>query len=448
MAKKYVSFREAAKSLGITADELEQHRAAGAIRGFADRGSWKFRKQDVAEFSRSRQADSSPDIPLSDDASDTGKGVSDQLESSDSDVRLFSQESAIDDEDFTDVSDSDSDVRLAGDSGPLLESDDSSASNTSAIQFDGDSDEAMSDSDSDVKLSVDRTDSDIRLADDQSDSDSDVVVSADSDLRLRDDQADTEAISLQDDSDLKLIDDSGISLEADDSGISLEGIDSGFGDDSGITLDAPDSGIAIAADQDSGISLEGDMGSTKPMPMQAIPGTGDAVVDTGAQTKHMDAPEPESTSEFDLERLEVEGDEDDFATDTSVLMFDDEGTDTGERAAVADDEGFDDADFEDDFAGEFEDDAMDDVFDAQDEDDGFDAGESHVGGFVSPDAVGAMVAAEAPWGNGLTALVGVGTVASLLCAFAGFELVRTMWMWFVPGGEGSSFLSMIGGLFG
>ena len=62
MAKKYLSLEEAASLLSMTTDQLMKVREQGDIRGFADRGSWKFREQDIDEFQRSRQADSSPDF--------------------------------------------------------------------------------------------------------------------------------------------------------------------------------------------------------------------------------------------------------------------------------------------------------------------------------------------------------------------------------------------------
>ena len=42
--------------LEITPEELERERESGAIRGFANRGSWKFREEDINEFARSREA--------------------------------------------------------------------------------------------------------------------------------------------------------------------------------------------------------------------------------------------------------------------------------------------------------------------------------------------------------------------------------------------------------
>ena len=46
MAKKYLSLEEAAGMLGISEDELKRAREKGDIRGFADRGNWKFRQNE------------------------------------------------------------------------------------------------------------------------------------------------------------------------------------------------------------------------------------------------------------------------------------------------------------------------------------------------------------------------------------------------------------------
>ena len=105
-----------------------------------------------------------------------------------------------------------------------------------------------------------------------------------------------------------------------------------------------------------------------------------------------------------------------------------------------DEEAFDDDEFAEDF-----DDEMDEVFEAEDEDE-FEAGKSQVG-FAAP-AGPAARSIEAPWGAAVTAGVAIGSAFSAVGAFAGFELVRTMWMWFQPGGGESSFLLFIGGFFG
>ena len=83
MAKKYLSLEEAASLLGISVDDVRRAREKGDLRGFQDRGSWKFREQDIDEFRRSQQADSSPDMPML-----SADGAID-LASSDSDVRLM-----------------------------------------------------------------------------------------------------------------------------------------------------------------------------------------------------------------------------------------------------------------------------------------------------------------------------------------------------------------------
>lgn len=239
MAKKYLSLDEAAQLLGIAKDQLVRFREQGEIRGFADRGSWKFREEDVEEFLRTRQTDSSPDFPIiaDDESSVLDDDHSDDLSSSDSDVRLYFDESlfADDEEDLKKLKDSDSDVQLTGDSGPKLETD--SGEN---LQKTGTWEPTinLTDSDSDVKLVGARTDADIDLADlaqttQMSDStdmptppESGVLLSdSDSDVRL------AEKVSSDDEDE----DDSGISLFEDldsDSDVKLTGLDGLFGPDS------------------------------------------------------------------------------------------------------------------------------------------------------------------------------------------------------------------------
>ena len=109
-----------------------------------------------------------------------------------------------------------------------------------------------------------------------------------------------------------------------------------------------------------------------------------------------------------------------------------------------DDTSGDDDTFGDDFADEFGEDEMDDVFEADDEED-FESGQSQVG-FAAPGAAAAR-SAEAAWGTGVNAGLVVGSLFSVLGAFAGFELVRTMWMWFKHGTAESGILKVIGDLF-
>ena len=428
----------------------------------------------------------------------------------DSEYDLGLQAGVLDDDDEPSLllSDSDSDVRL-----------DESSPDSSILAAGGE----LQEEDSEIFLDID-SDSDVHLVDSLSvtdDSDSDVMLNSvgsatESDIRLMDgpgagDMGATMAMDLPEDSDLKLIDsrstadgddsgislefdegmlsfdadesgisleidDSGISLEADYSGISLESLDSGalLGDDSGISLDLDDSGLTLEAadsgialfDDDSGISLDADdLGHTQPMAALGG-GRGIDLGKSSANTTEMRLPEPgDNDSEFELAGLD--DDDDDFGTDTSVLMFDDD--DAGDEFSVASQKSVsnDDLDvadfdaddsFEDDlgddwYDDDFEDEEMDDVWDAEDEDsdDGFDTGESKVGGFAAP--AGAAMAAgrmvqDQPWGALWTSFVSVGAVLSVLSAFVGIELVRTMWLWTQPGEPTSGLLGMLGGLFG
>ena len=315
--KKYLSLEEAAALLGIKTDELIRLREKGEVRGFADRGTWKFKADDVEECRRRRQPDSDPDLKIIDDFSSEdedefgGQGTvirkgSQTKADSDSDVRMV-----LDDPDkkknqlsgsSAEVptfggTDSDSDVRLVE---PVKSSGDGSESDVTLVipnaskKTDSDSDVRLVDkplpnvgasasgrspidSDSDVRLAT--TDSDIRLSP-FSDSDSDVKLigpksklqKSDSDVTLLSKKSGRSSVtdagsqthemlpldsSGGDDSSISLAGDSGIRLSG-DSGIRLAG-DSGIAlaGDSGIRLSA-ESGIRLGAS--SGIRLGGDSG--------------------------------------------------------------------------------------------------------------------------------------------------------------------------------------------
>ncbi|MBW3541973.1 MAG: MSCRAMM family adhesin SdrC [Planctomycetes bacterium] len=316
MARKYLTLEEAAAAAGISTDELKQLRESGRIRGFADRGAWKFKPEDIEELGRSRQADSNPDVPiLADDdddelvsvgssvvlaAADSSVGSSvlaadeDELGeqptvvrssvlddepivgggTSDSDVRLILDDSLAESDsdpeiDLGGLSDSDSDVRLVEDSRPSLVDSDSDVRLMPEVE----EAESASDSDSDVKLvpsPAPGSDSDVRLVSDDltQGSDSDVKLlhaTSDSDVRLMPSRSgvgaaraaadDEEIAALSDDSGISLGAASDVALAA-ESGVSLESVG-----DSGIALDSMDSGIALSDDSitlggDSGIALD------------------------------------------------------------------------------------------------------------------------------------------------------------------------------------------------
>ncbi len=199
MAKKYISLAEAAGILNISEDELKQFRSKGDIRGFADRGNWKFRQEDVEEFGRSRQVDSGADLPLLDDPDGDVLSDDDAIAEQPTIIRKSGDNVLGDSALELEGPAPDSGVRLVLDEGltertagsdPPGESDlaqEGSSEGSSAdvpLLADSDSDVALVDSDSDVRL-VD-SDSDIQLAD----SDSDVQLSdSDSDVQLADDSS-------------------------------------------------------------------------------------------------------------------------------------------------------------------------------------------------------------------------------------------------------------------
>ncbi|HTI50005.1 MAG TPA: helix-turn-helix domain-containing protein, partial [Planctomycetaceae bacterium] len=288
MSKKYLSIEEAAAQIGISTAELNRLREKGTIRAFADRGTWKFKEEEVEKLARSRQADSSPDVPLQ--TFDT------PAEGSAADL-LFSDDDAMGSEPTIirtgrdDDSGSDSDVRLIFDDtlnvpeakgGAAPEDSDSDVKLAGAAPASKDAG-----SDSDVKLVTDvepteptGSDSDVRLV--SSDSSGDVKIAKSrsgiqpgsagkeegSAIELAPAGEGSSVISKEGSSVISEGTGEGSSVIESESGISLaehSGIT--LASDSGISLEQPnDSGISLAEEgstvlsSESGISLAGDSG--------------------------------------------------------------------------------------------------------------------------------------------------------------------------------------------
>lgn len=209
MGKKYLSIEEVADLLGIAPSDVTRLREKGEIRAFADRGNWKFKPEDIEELRRTRQFDSGPQVPLKSPSSDDSvlsddEELSEQptiirksppMGTSDSDVRLMTDNLLPDEDDEIGLplSDSDSDVRLASEkpSGKDPGSDSdvklvAPGDSLSDVKLVGEKD--LADSDSDVQLTgaMPDSDSDVQLAGSEG-SDSDVKLSldsSDSDVRL------------------------------------------------------------------------------------------------------------------------------------------------------------------------------------------------------------------------------------------------------------------------
>lgn len=403
--KKYLSLEETAQRLHVTKDQLIRMREAGEIRGFADRGTWKFRQEDVDEVARTKQSDSNPDVPMfgdsgpmviGDELSDSGsstilaEGLGDQKTvirkgdagaASDSDVKLVG-------------ADSDSDITLAPGRDPAA-------------------------SDSDVKLIPepvsDGSDSDVQLIDpaaageDSSDSDVALIGGSDSTvaLDLLPDDSDQASV-LSDDSGLALDSGSSLTLAA-DSGISLEA-------DEGITLDVGgDSGISLEGIGDSGISLEDsdEFGGTVPM-MDAVP-----AVESVEETK-FEIPVMPDDSAFDL-KLKDRG-----ADDTGVLDLGDSGQQSLDDAVFdVDDESGDEEELEvsADILGE--DDELEDL-DIFDADEGLFT-ESGASQEFAPPAAGRQMVVEQEWGGGVVTSLVLSFILMFVGTAISFDLVRAMW---------------------
>ena len=300
--KKYLSLDEAAQQLGLRNEDLNRLREKGDVRGFADRGTWKFKVEDIEELARSRQADSNPEVPMfidsdEEDDDDNFPGLSnsdsafaigsdsamvlddedeaddptvirksrDPMNSSDSDVRLMFDEPMIigpSDSGPLKMDASDSDVRLVGNLVPELDSD-------SDVKLVGDLE-----SDSDVKLVGEETINDISLSRNpglQKGSDSDIRLvppDSDSDVKILgtkpDSDSDVKLVTPETDSDLKLVtpeagSDSDVKvvrhLDNSDSDVQLLGAA-----DSSIALDfePDDSDSASVLSDESGIALGSD----------------------------------------------------------------------------------------------------------------------------------------------------------------------------------------------
>jgi hypothetical protein len=310
MSKKYLSLEEASSFLRMTPAELNKLREKGEIRAFSDRGSWKFREEDVENLSRSRQADSNPELPLlpanegsdefvfeDDDEKDEQPTIfrnnPKSSSSSDSDIRLM-----LDDDSPSSVSDvvlpladSDSDVKLAGEAPrktPKRGSD-------SDVKLVGESGVLAPGSDSDVKLIGAGSDSDVKLIGESAvlakgpGSDSDVRLANETKAPSPDAKTEQFVLPLPDDEGITLapfddepktlvqpapkkpvaskpetgksvLDDDAFPPLAGDSGISLERVaDSGISLDDGSALKlGADSGLSLDLSNDSGISLVGD----------------------------------------------------------------------------------------------------------------------------------------------------------------------------------------------
>ena len=352
MAKRYLGLDEAAEKLGISKEELKRLREKGEIRGFGDRGTFKFKEDDVDELARRLQPSSDPDVPmidgdddgsvLDDDSAADGSGLDGAPSiirrlsgaapsgdvgetdgsifddfgaggASDSDVRLVMDDRLNAGHDggadvLLQLQESDSDVRLSSDAG---------AASGSAIKLGlGDSDSdvrldddcsarlAMPDSDSDVQLFpnasdsgklVPKPDSDVMLVSEEPDSDSDVHLAGDDDsginLGLQSD-SDVRLVSADSDSDVQLLDDAWLAGPRSKNKKDSDS-DAAVLPDSGLNLESTGSGISLISL--SGVNLVG--------PQSGI--ALDRVADSGVSLEKKAADDDSGLARFDDASEEV-----------------------------------------------------------------------------------------------------------------------------------------------
>ncbi|MDB4637759.1 MAG: helix-turn-helix domain-containing protein [Planctomycetaceae bacterium] len=419
MAKKYLSLEEAAEQLGISTDELKKLRESGEIRGFADRSSWKFRDEDVANHSRTMNPNSDAEISAIDD---------------DDDIAFTAEDEPL-------MDDSASDVRLILDDDLTLEEDDDDIDEEIVASL-------GAGSDSDVKLVS---------SDSVADDDSANILVDDDDHSLPEDAtmaAGSSIISGDYDSGITLeAADSGISLEAADSGISLESLDSS------LNLSQDESATEFSLDDDSGISLDGAGDDVeKTVTMESLGDDDEFDMDDTAFEM-----ETAGSSEDEISGL---GDDDD--DDTSVLLLDDDDeSDAGSPTMIGggeDDFEEDSFDLGDDDMGGFDDDDLMveetvigdddelddlDVFDAVDEDfdDDFGGGMGSAGEFAAPVGIRSAAVPEAEMGTGVFVGVVISSLLMALCGLMMIDLMRSMWSYEQPASYNSALLDMIKGFF-
>jgi hypothetical protein len=66
MVQGYYTLEESAGILGMSPDQLKQLARKGEIRSFQDRGTWRFRIQDIQEMARRREGSAEQEVPLGD----------------------------------------------------------------------------------------------------------------------------------------------------------------------------------------------------------------------------------------------------------------------------------------------------------------------------------------------------------------------------------------------
>ena len=296
MASKFVELSEAAKQLGITADELNDARNAGEVHGFRDGSSWKFKPQELERFAEERggSLDAGDNFDdLLDDLNIDGGGGSSVLVSDEAlGAGQESLSSTIIGENSAGAADSDLRLVPAEDEG-----DD--------ISLDDDNDDLQ------LEPLADSTGSDLTLDD-----------ADDDELSLEPATGTGELGAASDELDLDGLDDDDLTVD--------------IGGGSDLTLGTGDSGINLASPADSGLSLEeepleiGSSASGLELPED------DEVISLGAEAGPDDATQLKQEDEFLLSADETDDDGGDESSGSQVIDLEDSAAfeDSGDGAGL------------------------------------------------------------------------------------------------------------------
>ena len=296
MASKFVELSEAAKQLGMSADELNDARNAGEVHGFRDGSSWKFKPQELERFAEERgvSMDAGDNFDdLLDDLDIDGGGGSSVLVSDEAlGAGQESLSSTIIGENSAGAADSDLRLVPAEDEGDDI---------------------SLDDDDDDLQLEplADSTGSDLTLDD-----------ADDDELSLEPATGTGELGAASDELDLDGLDDDDLTVD--------------IGGGSDLTLGTGDSGINLASPADSGLSLEeepleiGSSASGLELPED------DEVISLGAEAGPDDATQLKQEDEFLLSADETDDDGGDESSGSQVIDLEDSAAfeDSGDGAGL------------------------------------------------------------------------------------------------------------------
>ena len=296
MASKFVELSEAAKQLGMSADELNDARNAGEVHGFRDGSSWKFKPQELERFAEERgvSMDAGDNFDdLLDDLDIDGGGGSSVLVSDEAlGAGQESLSSTIIGENSAGAADSDLRLVPAEDEGDDI---------------------SLDDDDDDLQLEplADSTGSDLTLDD-----------ADDDELSLEPATGTGELGAASDELDLDGLDDDDLTVD--------------IGGGSDLTLGTGDSGINLASPADSGLSLEeepleiGSSASGLELPED------DEVISLGAEAGPDDATQLKQEDEFLLSADETDDDVGDESSGSQVIDLEDSAAfeDSGDGAGL------------------------------------------------------------------------------------------------------------------